>query len=466
MAGLPAERLQATTTNPIVIELDSSHDPCEALRLFRDLPRPCLLHSGTPDHPVGQFSFLAADPVACASTSIDAWPQTVQHIRTTIGTATSAVPGLPPLQGGWMGWLPYELAGTFGLPGKKSADPVGVGLALYDWIVAWDHRERTTWLISTGVDSEGMRDHARAVTRAVDVQQRWTRRSGAVCATTRDDSRLSALRSDFTPFDYQRAVAKTIDYIRAGDIYQANISQRFSMLFAGDAAVLHEAVTRESPAPMAAFVAHDSTTVVSASPERFLRLDAATGRVETRPIKGTRPRSEDAAADRALALELAESEKDWAENVMIVDLMRNDLSRVCRPGSVRVTGLCEVESHAAVHHLVSTVTGTLREECDALDLLAATFPGGSISGVPKRRAMEIINEIEPVERGIYTGSVTWIGLDGSMDTSIAIRTITIRDGLLSFHVGGGVTALSDPAEEYDETLAKGAAIRSAIACTP
>jgi para-aminobenzoate synthetase component 1 len=213
---------------------------------------------------------------------------------------------------------------------------------------------------------------------------------------------------------------------------------------------------------MGALIAHDDAHVLSASPERFLRFDAATRRVETRPIKGTRPRDINRARDRELATGLLASAKDRAENVMIVDLMRNDLSRVCTAGSVRATGLCELDSHPTVHHLVSTVTGVMRPECDALDLLAAAFPGGSVTGAPKLRAMAIIAKLEPVVRGVYAGSVGWIGRDGSMDTSIAIRTITLRHGLASVHAGGAVTAPSDPESEYRETLDKARGLIAAL----
>ena len=244
-----------------------------------------------------------------------------------------------------------------------------------------------------------------------------------------------------------------------------NLSQRFTVPFAGTALALNREIGKRTAAPMAAYLQHDRVQVISASPERFLRFDPVTRQVETRPIKGTRPRRTDAADDARLARELQESDKDRAENVMIVDLLRNDLARVCKPGSVRVPVLNALESHPTVHHLVSTVTGVLRAECDALDLLAATFPGGSITGAPKLRAMSIINELEPVARGIYSGAIGWLGLDGAMDTSIAIRTVIIAGGIASFHAGGGITAQSDPADEFRETLDKARALTAAVTAT-
>jgi para-aminobenzoate synthetase component I len=228
---------------------------------------------------------------------------------------------------------------------------------------------------------------------------------------------------------------------------------------------LYGDLIQRSPAPMAAFLRRGDVSVASASPERFVRLEMPARQVETRPIKGTRPRHAVPARDAELARELTASEKDRAENVMIVDLMRNDLSRVCRPGSVQTPSLCALESHPTVHHLVSTVTGDLRTDCDALDLLAATFPGGSVTGAPKLRAMEIITELEPVARGVYSGAIGWIGLDGAMDTSIAIRTVTVADAVATFHAGGGITARSIPVDEYQETLDKAQALIAALIST-
>jgi para-aminobenzoate synthetase component I len=201
--------------------------------------------------------------------------------------------------------------------------------------------------------------------------------------------------------------------------------------------------------------------IVSASPERFLLADAG-GRVETRPIKGTRPRGTNPTEDDALAGELLASEKDRAEHVMIVDVLRNDISRVCEYGSVHVPELLALERHATVHHLVSTVSGILREDVDVIDLLHACFPGGSITGAPKIRAMEIIAELEPVARGVYCGAIGYVSKTGAMDTSIAIRTCVMQDGIAHFSAGGGVVADSSPSAEYDETIDKARAIMNAL----
>ena len=260
------------------------------------------------------------------------------------------------------------------------------------------------------------------------------------------------LRSTFTGRGYLSAVQRVREYILAGDIFQANLSQRFEAPLEGAPLPFYLRLRQENPAPFGAFLSCDDVTVLSVSPERFLSLNGA--QVETRPIKGTRPRGLGPMHDQALGRELTESEKDRAENVMIVDLLRNDLSRVCRPGSVRVPELFTLEQHPTVHHLVSTVLGDLRPGVDATELLRATFPGGSITGAPKVRAMEIIAELEPTERGLYCGSIGYVSHTGAMDMNIAIRTCVVRNGRVYFSGGGGIVADSDPEHEYRETLHK------------
>jgi para-aminobenzoate synthetase component 1 len=271
-----------------------------------------------------------------------------------------------------------------------------------------------------------------------------------------------ALRSSFTHQAYLQAVERVREYIIAGDIFQANLSQRFEAPLTEPAWALYRRLRVRNPAPFAAFLDLPGAAVLSASPERFLRVDAA-GRVETRPIKGTRPRGVGPEHDAALGQALTESPKDRAENLMIVDLMRNDLSRVCAPGSVRVAELFALEQYATVHHLVSTVIGQLAPGADALDLLRAAFPGGSITGAPKLRAMEIIAELESSRRGVYCGAIGYWSVTGELDTSIAIRTAVARAGRIYFNAGGGVVADSVPAEEYQETLDKARGLIDALA---
>lgn len=271
------------------------------------------------------------------------------------------------------------------------------------------------------------------------------------------------LRSNFSQESYRAAIEEAREYIAAGDIYQVNLSQRFIVPTNATPEELYLAVRDESPAPFGAFLKFPGYAVLSNSPERFLKLDPVTRVVQTRPIKGTRPRGSTPEEDTVYANELLNSEKDRAENIMIVDLERNDLGRVCEPGSVRVTEQCLLEVYPTVFHLTSTVEGIMERDRKLIDLLRATFPGGSITGAPKIRAMQIINELEPTRRGVYTGSLGYIASDGALDLSIAIRTAIYRDGKLFFQVGGGIVADSDPEMEYQETLTKALAWQQALA---
>jgi para-aminobenzoate synthetase component 1 len=270
------------------------------------------------------------------------------------------------------------------------------------------------------------------------------------------------LRSSFTHEAYLDAVARVREYILAGDIFQANLSQRLEATLRKDPWTLYTDLRALNPAPFAAYLDFDSIVVASASPERFLSL-TPDGVVETRPIKGTRPRGTGPEHDAFLSRSLADSEKDRAENLMIVDLLRNDISRVSIPSSVRVAELFALEHYSTVHHLVSTVTGQLAPGRDAVDLLAAAFPGGSITGAPKVRAMEIIAELEPSRRGVYCGAIGYLSFTGALDTSIVIRTYVVLGDRVYFSVGGGIVADSDPEQEWRETLDKARALIEGLA---
>ena len=270
--------------------------------------------------------------------------------------------------------------------------------------------------------------------------------------------------SSFTKNEYCAAVLRVKEYIAAGDIYQANLSQRYTIPTDAPPWEVYLRLRESNPAPYAAYLNLGDAQIVSSSPECFITLDPSTRAVETRPIKGTRPRGSSVTADRELAEDLLSSEKDRAENVMIVDLLRNDLGRVCEFGSVEVPALFSLESHPTVHHLVTTVRGRLRSDCDSVDLLEACFPGGSITGAPKIRSMEIIAELEPVRRYVYTGAIGLLGADGSANLNITIRTAVFKDGMCYLQVGGGIVADSDPEAEYQETLDKGRAFFEVLGC--
>jgi para-aminobenzoate synthetase component 1 len=397
--------------------------------------------------------------------------------------AAPVVPGLPPFQGGVAGYVGYDWGLTLErLPAPRYDDLAldDVVLGLYDWVVAWDHAASRAWLVSTGLpELDAPARQRRAEQRADWAMARLAGQEGGVgvmpCGSAPAGPMAPShpveggwwpdglgLRSSFSHRAYLEQVAKVRAYIFAGDIFQANLSQRFEARCSEPPWTFYDRLRAHNPAPFAAFMELPDAAIVSASPERFLHVDPS-GHVETRPIKGTRARGFGPEHDAALGQALTESAKDRAENLMIVDLMRNDLSRVCTAGSVRVSELFSLERYATVHHLVSTVVGDLAPGQDALDALRLAFPGGSITGAPKLRAMEIIAECEPSRRGVYCGSIGYWSVTGALDANIAIRTAVIKNGRIYFSAGGGIVADSDPEQEYRETLDKARATIDVLA---
>jgi para-aminobenzoate synthetase component 1 len=446
--------------------------PHELFARLAGEPFALLLDSATagPDRDAGlhgRWSFAAADPFETFVWREGDAALPFEALRARLaGWRLPQSDGLPPFIGGAAGFFGYDLgraleklpprAQPFAIDDQHLPD---MALGFYDTVLAFDQIERRAFLVSTGLPEreEGARAR-RAKERGESLKRKLAQaapRGGAATGT-------GETVSNFSRTDYERAVSRIVDYIHAGDIFQANLSQRFEgRLGAGDDAyALYLRLRKKSPAPFSAFFNFAEGALVSSSPERFLSLR---GRgVETKPIKGTRPRGATREEDARRGAELLASEKDRAENVMIVDLLRNDLSKVCADNSVAVDKLCDLESFSHVHHLVSTVRGTLRENETAVDLLAAAFPGGSITGAPKLRAMEIIAELEPTTRGPYCGAIGYIGFDGAMDTSIAIRTMVVKGARVTFQAGGGITAESVPEAEYEETLAKARAMMAAL----
>jgi para-aminobenzoate synthetase component 1 len=449
-------------------------DPLRAFAAVRDLPAPVWLDSARLDRRLGRWSYVAADPFLVLS-SRDGRMEIGEERRTgdpwTLLERCLARfrlppdPGVsPPFHTGVVGWIGYEAARHLErLPAAAGDEPAfpDLELGFYDTIAAFDLLERRAWVLSSGFPE--LVPEARLARRSARCE--WFVQRLAAAPEPRPPSPIGLLAptSNFGRAGFEAAVQRVVDYILAGDIFQTNLAQRFATALPDglDPFDLYRRLRRINPAPMAAFLDFGRTVIASASPERFLRLEGS--RVETRPIKGTRPRGTTPQEDEALARELLESEKERAENVMIVDLLRNDLSRVCRPHSVQVPELCVLERHPTVHHLVSTVIGELEPGRGPVDLLRATFPGGSITGAPKIRAMEIIAELEPDRRGPYCGTILWLGFDGAMDSAITIRTFAIRDRIVTFAVGGGITALSDPTAEYEETMDKARALLRALA---
>jgi para-aminobenzoate synthetase component 1 len=326
-----------------------------------------------------------------------------------------------------------------------------MAIGIYDWAYVFDHLERRLVLVGAGRDE---------VTR-----QRWPEliRLGeqSPVRPTSPFEVLSRVRSNFGRAAYGEAFTAAEDHIRRGDCYQVNLAQRFEARAHGDTWSAYEVLRTVTPAPFSAFMRTPDGEILSSSPERFLQVHD--GRVETRPIKGTRPRSQDPAEDLRMRQMLADSTKDRAENVMIVDLLRNDLGKTCVPGSVAVEKLFDIESFANVHHMVSTVTGRLAPDRHPLDLLRGCFPGGSITGAPKIRAMQIIDELEPHRRNVYCGSIGYLGFDGRMDLNIAIRTLLKEGDAIYAWAGGGIVADSDVDSEYQESLDKAQGLLTVLA---
>jgi len=473
MPGTPSTLgpLRAGSTGPLVREIPYD-DPVALFGAVAGDPYAALLHSALPDAR-GRHSFIAMDPfrvISCRAGQVEVDGALVPGspfdvLRDELARQPSlAVPGLPPFQGGAVGYLGYELAGALEdvpAPPPGPGDAPDMVVMLCDLVVAFDHERRRAHILSSGAPEHDPAARRSRAARRLDAAARRLAAAPPPAPPAAPEGPAGVV-SDTPRAAYETAVRRVIEYILAGDVFQANISQGFrAELPAGMGPFdLHRRLQERNPAPFAAYLKLGDLVLASSSPERFLRLDG--DRVETRPIKGTRPRGASRVEDDALAAELAASAKDRSENVMIVDLLRNDLSRVCRDGSIEVPELCAVERFATVMHLVSEVTGRLRAGMTAVDLLAACFPGGSITGAPKIRAMEIIAELEGVRRGPYCGAIGYIGFDGAMDTSVVIRTYAIRGRTVTFRAGGGIVADSLPEAEYEESLAKARALIAAL----
>jgi len=336
--------------------------------------------------------------------------------------------------------------------------------SFYDCVLAYDHLEEKCYLFSTGLPIKGRVAEKRAKDKLKEISAQLyafiKNPKEIIKVRSTHEIQIPEPKSHFTKEEYCKAVQKAKDYISAGDIYQVNMTQRFETKSLVPSWELYCKLRKINPAPFAAYLDLGEGVIVSASPERFIKIDG--NFIETRPIKGTRPRKENKEFNEKMKNELLNSEKDRAELVMIVDLERNDLGRVCEFGTVKVEELFRLETYATVFHLVSTIIGKLKPNYGFKEVIKATFPGGSITGAPKIRAMEIIEELEPVKRGIYTGSIGYLNLSGNLDLNIVIRTFIIKDDKTYFQVGGGIVADSEPEKEYQETLDKAKALIMAL----
>ena len=434
----------------------SWREPSEVLASLDDRPHSLGLLSGGSS---GRWSYVCAEPDAWLSVGLDRAGEGVARLRDLLGPAAPGRADGPPFQGGVAGLCAYEMgAGRLALDLARAEGWPDLAFGRYPALLAFDHQRRRVWAVGRG-------ERAAAAQAQAERALAWLARPAPA-------PRTGALCPDLTsepPQAYEAAVAEVVERIGRGEIFQANIARRWRGRLAPGAGPMDllRRLLAQSPAPFAAYLRLEDRAVVSNSPERFVRVEpTAQGRLaQTQPIKGTARRGRDAEEDRRLAEGLAASVKDRAENLMIVDLMRNDLAQVCQAGGVAVPRLFEVETFANVHHLVSTVTGRLQPHRTALDLLEAAFPPGSITGAPKRQAMTVIAGLEP-PRGPFFGAMVWAGFDGRMDSSVLIRTaacVADADGWrVEARAGGGVVADSDPMAEREETEAKIAALARAL----
>lgn len=466
---------------PLIEEIDTELSPLDAFELLRDKPFSFFLDSGMDAHKLGRYSFIGSDPFLVLSAhgseviltrgaekvGLSGNPfEVLNHFLAVYHLDSGSSP--VPFIGGAVGYFSYDLCHFIERLPTTAVDDLKLpecNFGFYDLVLVFDNLQSRAYIISTGFPELGETERIKRATRRLsEVRDKL---ADVPSSTTEAPFRYISsptepvtLKGGFTREEYIQAVEKARQYIIAGDIFEVNLSQRFEAELSITPYELYRRLRQINPAPFAAYLGFDEVSVVSASPERFLRLQG--DQVETRPIKGTRPRGKTPEEDEALANELLSSAKDRAENIMIVDLERNDLGRLCRYGTVKVTELAILEVFPTVFHLTSTIVGRLGEGKNGIDLLKATFPGGSITGAPKVRAMEIIDELEPTKRSVYTGSIGYLSFNGDLDLNIAIRTFLVKGRRAYFQVGGAVVYDSDPEAEYQETLDKARALINAL----
>lgn len=468
-----------TYAEPMCVEVQSPAKPVEAFSRIVSRRLPFFLDSGMDAKRLGRFSFLGCEPfLILRAVGHEAILQDAEgricargHPFALLRQSLTACAGPPanapvPFVGGAVGCLSYDLCHLIErLPRTAKSDLSfpSLHMAFYAELLAYDHLEERWWVVAWPLDGET----ARSKRRRLDAMLRLlddVSESAAPVGVPAPPCMRQVARGNFTHEGYCRAVERAREYIFAGDIFQVNLSQRFEVLVAEHPWDVYRVLRTVNPAPFAAYIDLGGQVMVGASPERFLLV--RNGHVVTRPIKGTRRRAGEPTTDARARAELLSSTKDRAELTMIVDLERNDLGRVCQYGSVQVTEPIVLEEYPSVFHLVATVEGDLHPRHDIVDLLKATFPGGSITGAPKIRAMEIIDELEPTQRSLYTGSCGYLGFDGSADLNIVIRTILMEGRRATFQVGGAIVADSDPEAEYQETLDKGQRLFAALGAKP
>ncbi|HEY1173118.1 MAG TPA: aminodeoxychorismate synthase component I [Verrucomicrobiae bacterium] len=463
---------------PLITEITTQHTPASLAASLCHEPGVVLLRSGMPDSSQSRYSFVTAKPFLtfrsygsrCELRSQNGLQEVFGNPWHTLDSLMSRYELLDELD------LPFPVGGCFGYWGydlKNFVEPKltrnavndlelpDCHVGFYDSVVVFDHRLGKAWLIVTGLNVDGSRSEESANESAIWWQEKLGAASEEQVNPASEKQHLTAsVTSCFTREQFIAKVERAQRYIWSGDIYQVNLAQRLSAPLNDTPWNFFERLAEVSPAPFAAYIDCGDFALASSSPELFLRLSGS--HITTRPIKGTRPRAHDPVRDAQLTYELQTSPKEMAELVMITDLLRNDLGRVCEYGSVQVPELVRLERYAQVQHLVSTVEGRLREDVTHFAAFASCFPGGSITGAPKIRAMEIIDELENVARGPYTGCIGYLGFNRESQLNITIRTAVCQGDKVHFHVGAGIVADSIPAAEYDETLAKAGGFLTAL----
>lgn len=447
----------------IIEKIETKYTAFELFHAFKEEPYSFLLDSSMQNEKLGRYTFMGGSPFAVFKSKDRNITILENHItRNLLGNPFEELRQLLdkyktedrhtiPFLGGAVGYFAYDMGHHIEKLPRKAIDDVEIPDAcfgFYDSIIAVDHQSNSTYIIANGMN-ETPEIAIEDIKRKLDniTEQMLAPSKGIACGE---------IQSNFTKEEYLKAVQRVKAYIRSGDIYQANLTQRFKCRTEEAPFSIYSRLRKINPAPFASYMNFGEGHILSSSPERFLKIQD--NLIETRPIKGTRPRGRTAEEDKVNREELLSSEKDKSELLMIVDLERNDIGKVSKTGTVQVPELFHLEEYATVYHLVSKVTGEMQENIGTVDVIKAAFPGGSITGAPKIRSMEVIDELEPTQRNIYTGSIGYLGFNGCTDLNIAIRTIVMKEGTAYFQAGGGIVWDSDPQLEYEETLHKARAL--------
>ncbi|MDK2824149.1 MAG: para-aminobenzoate synthetase component [Clostridia bacterium] len=453
----------------LIQEIKTSLNSFEIYCLFKTEPYSFFLDSGMDHKGLGKYSFIGANPFLVFKSKDDLIQieengiiskfrgNPFAKLKNLLANYQRDYRSYLPFLGGAVGYLAYDLCHHIEALPRTAVNDMGIPdcyFGFYDGVIIIDHVHNKVFAAALGITGTAKEKIDNIITKVAEGEKQGT------AISPRRKNAPAVFTANFTKEEYLKAVNKIKEYIKDGDIYQANLTQRFECQLEETPLELYAKLRQINPAPFASFIDFGEGHIVSSSPERFIRITDKI--VETRPIKGTRPRGKTFEEDQKNRDELLASEKDKAELLMIVDLERNDLGKICKTGTVKVPQLFHLEKYPTVYHLVSTVVGELRDECDVVDCILASFPGGSITGAPKIRAMEIIDELEPTQRNIYTGSIGYIGFNGDADLNIAIRTIVCKDQKAYFQTGGGIVWDSDAEEEYQETLHKAKALMKAL----